>query len=59
MVLSLQNDGSLAVWDLSEASSLHRSHSIGDKEWLLRYPTYNTGTGHCHDILLFIYFCIC
>ena len=38
-----QHDGSLVVWDLTEPSSLHRSHSVGEHSWLLRYPTYNTG----------------
>ncbi|XP_048236481.1 cytoplasmic dynein 2 intermediate chain 1-like isoform X3 [Haliotis rufescens] len=35
-------DGSVVVWDLREATSMHRTVSVGDQEHVLRFPTYNT-----------------
>ena len=39
----VQVDGSVAMWDLREATSLHRATEVEDKEYSLRYPTYDTG----------------
>ncbi|XP_064595418.1 cytoplasmic dynein 2 intermediate chain 1-like [Liolophura sinensis] len=35
-------DGSLALWDLREAASLHQCVRSGDADICLRHPTYNT-----------------
>uniref|UniRef100_A0AAY4DF48 WD repeat domain 60 n=1 Tax=Denticeps clupeoides TaxID=299321 RepID=A0AAY4DF48_9TELE len=35
--------GSVVLWDLREPSSLHHKLSVGESEWILRYPTFSTG----------------
>ncbi|KAK3591390.1 hypothetical protein CHS0354_005310 [Potamilus streckersoni] len=35
-------DGSIAVWDLREIASLHKSVVVNSHEYLLRFPTYDT-----------------
>lgn len=35
-------DGSVALWDLREATSLHRTTETEDSQYSLRYPTYDT-----------------
>ncbi|KAL3835822.1 hypothetical protein ACJMK2_021293 [Sinanodonta woodiana] len=35
-------DGSIAVWDLREIASLHKSVVVDNQEYLLRFPTYDT-----------------
>ncbi|XP_046582184.1 cytoplasmic dynein 2 intermediate chain 1-like isoform X1 [Haliotis rubra] len=35
-------DGSVVLWDLREATSMHRTVSVGDQEHVMRFPTYNT-----------------
>ena len=38
-----QVDGSVAMWDLRETSSIHKATEVEDQEYSLRYPTYDTG----------------
>ena len=42
---TLQEDGSLVAWDLREPLSMHymSKFSVGDKEIILRSPTFSTG----------------
>lgn len=42
---TLQEDGSLVAWDLREPLSMHYMSkiSVGDKEIILRSPTFSTG----------------
>ena len=48
-VYVFQRDGSLVVWDLRESDNVHKYHTTGHgASWVLRYPTYNTGTGIPH-----------
>lgn len=39
-------DGSIAMWDLREPTSIHRSTVVSDEAYSLRYPTYDTGMNH-------------
>ena len=36
-------DGSITMWDLREASSIHQSIELNNETYSLRYPTYDTG----------------
>lgn len=36
-------DGSVAMWDLREPSSIHQSVVMNEETYSLRYPTYDTG----------------
>lgn len=36
-------DGSIAMWDLREPTSIHRHTVVNDESYSLRYPTYDTG----------------
>eukprot|EP00794_Sanderia_malayensis_P003593 gene3593-4100_t len=42
-------DGSIAVWDLREASSLHRSMNLGKHEFTLRSETFSTAGVYGYD----------
>ncbi|XP_028826200.1 WD repeat-containing protein 60 isoform X2 [Denticeps clupeoides] len=47
--------GSVVLWDLREPSSLHHKLSVGESEWILRYPTFSTdailsGSGHLSPV---------
>ena len=44
VLICCQVDGSVALWDLREATSLHRNTETEDSQYSLRYPTYDTGT---------------
>ncbi|XP_062519649.1 cytoplasmic dynein 2 intermediate chain 1-like isoform X2 [Corticium candelabrum] len=35
-------DGSVVVWDLRESIVMHRTYQLGDREWIVRSPTYST-----------------
>lgn len=45
-------DGSVAMWDLREPSSIHQSVVMNEETYSLRYPTYDTG-----EAFLKIYVC--
>lgn len=42
LVFAGMGDGSLVAWDLREPPTMHHSYICGGKDWLLRFPTYNT-----------------
>ncbi|XP_052805737.1 cytoplasmic dynein 2 intermediate chain 1-like isoform X2 [Mya arenaria] len=42
LVFAGMTDGSIAMWDLREPSSIHRSLLLNDEAYSLRYPTYDT-----------------
>ena len=44
VLICCQIDGSVALWDLREATSLHRNTETENSQYSLRYPTYDTGT---------------
>ena len=52
-----QVDGSVAMWDLRETSSIHKATEVEDQEYSLRYPTYDTGK-YIGQPMKFSYFCI-
>jgi hypothetical protein len=53
-------DGSVVVWDLRESVGMHRVHKLGDREWIIRSPTYSTGCNLgspfyvCLNVCLFV-----
>lgn len=42
LVFAGMQDGSLVAWDLRESPTMHHSYISAGKDWLLRFPTYNT-----------------
>ncbi|RUS85060.1 hypothetical protein EGW08_007197, partial [Elysia chlorotica] len=49
LVFGGMRDGSVALWDLREPGSLHRSFELDGLKHLVRFPTYNTaGMSECH-----------